>query len=120
MFIQRFLLGILPIISTCILAESPDCESWPTNMAFVHLKNAGITTNDLIEFDKTEVVKLLSGLDRYDEQHNINIHRQIHRITFHEKTGKEITVITVNDASVVECSMSGVEVYVVTDKLGGR
>jgi len=39
-------------------------------------------------------------------------------VTFTEKSGKTIEVITRNDASNEECSMSGVEVYVVSNRLG--
>ena len=41
-------------------AADPDCagvERWPTAMAFVHLKNAGVTDNDRMDFTKTKTVR---------------------------------------------------------------
>jgi hypothetical protein len=82
-------------------------------MAFVHLKNAGITDNDKLDFTKTKVVRLAS------EKIGNDLYRQLHRVTFTEKSGRITEVITSNDASSQECSMSGVEVYVVSKRLGG-
>ena len=95
-------------------AKDPDCASWPTNMAFVHLKNAGLTNNSQTDPTKAVAVRLASekiGKDRY---------RQIYRITFRVKSGNDIEVITSSDASFDECSMSGVDVFVVSRHLGGR
>src|SRR5947208_13952079 len=78
------------------LAADPDCagvERWPTSMAFVHLKNAGITTNDKVDFTKTKTVRLAS------ERIGKDLYRQVHRITFTEGSGSIIEVITVSDAS---------------------
>jgi len=97
------------------LAGAPDCsgtERWPTSMAFVHLKNAGITNNDDLDFDKTKTVRLAS------EKIEKDLYRQIHLVTFTKKSGETIQVITNNDASNEECSMSGVEVYLVSTHLG--
>jgi len=82
-------------------------------MAFVHLKNAGLTDNNKLDFTKTKTVRLAS------EQVGKDLYRQVHLVTFTEKSGKNIEVITRNDASNEECSMSGVEVYVVSNRLGG-
>lgn len=92
------------------LAKDPDCtgaDRWPANMAFVHLKNAGLTSNDKIAFDKTKVTRLAS------QKVGKDLYRQVHRIEFVEKSGKVIEVLTVNEASSTECSMGGVEVFVV-------
>ena len=97
------------------LAGVPDCsgpERWPTAMAFVHLKNAGITSNNELNFDKTKTVRLAS------EKIGKDLYRQIHLVTFTKKSGEVIRVITNNDASNEECSMSGVEVYRVSQSLG--
>ena len=59
-----------------INAAPPDCLRWPTNMAFVHLKNAGITNNQKIDFDKTKTDILATELI------GENLFRQIHYITF--------------------------------------
>jgi hypothetical protein len=95
----------------------PDCsgnERWPTSMAFVHLKNDGITDNSKVNFNKTKTIRLAS------EQIERNLFRQVHHVTFTERSGKTIEVITVNDASNEECSMSAVDVYVVARHLPGK
>jgi len=86
--------------------QSPDytgIDYWPTAMAFVHLKNAGITTNDKIDFTKTKTVRLAS------EKIAKDLYRQIHRVVFTEKSGKTIDVITINNVSREEGSMSTVQ-----------
>jgi len=40
-------------------------------------------------------------------------------LTFYEKSGRAIEVITSSESSSSECSMSGVDVYVVSKKIGG-
>ncbi len=81
-------------------------------MAFVYLKNAGITNNEELDFDKTKTVRLAS------EKIGKDLYRQIHLVTFTKKSGQQIQVITNNDASSEECSMSGVEAYLVSQHLG--
>jgi hypothetical protein len=49
-----------------------------------------------------------------------DLYRQIHYVVFTEKSGRTIEVITSNDASNVECSMSAVKVFVVSKRLGGE
>ncbi len=82
-------------------------------MALVHLKNAGITDPSQIDESKTKAVRLAS------EKLGKNRYRQVYDITFHDKAGQMIEVITSSEASSSECSMSGVDVYVVSRKLGG-
>ena len=81
-------------------------------MAFVHLKNAGLTDNYRLDFTKTQTVRLAS------EKIAPDLFRQVHLARFAEKSGGTIEVITVSDASNEECSMGGVEVYVVSRRLG--
>jgi hypothetical protein len=81
-------------------------------MAFVHLKNAGITTNEKIDFKMTTTTRLAS------EKIGKDLYRQIHHVTFTEKAGKTIEVITSNEASSEECSMSGVKIFVISQHLG--
>ncbi|MFZ3037429.1 MAG: hypothetical protein WA112_09190 [Rugosibacter sp.] len=83
-------------------------------MAFAHLKNAGLTDNDKLDFTKTQTVRLAS------EKIGKDLYRQIHHVVFTEKAGGKIEVITSNDASNVECSMSGVQVFVISRRLGGE
>lgn len=101
--------------SLSLAAAPPDCSGvnrYATNMAFVHLKNAGITDNETLDFAKTKTVRIAS------EQISEDLHRQVHLVRFIERTGNVIEVITVNDASHEECSMSGVEVFVISKRLG--
>lgn len=111
------------VAATCVswsvaaVAGHPDCagvERWPTSMAFMHLKNAGLTSNDKLDFSKTKTVRLAS------EQIGKDLYRQIHLVIFFEKGGATIEVITESDASTEECSMSDVEVFVVSKRLGGK
>ncbi len=107
---------ILLILSTsCAFAKDPDCagiDRWPTSMAFVHLKNSGITDNYKVDFNKTKTIRLAS------EKISKDLYRQVHLVKFTEKSGNTIEVITINDASSEECSMSGVEVFVISKHLG--
>jgi hypothetical protein len=81
-------------------------------MAFTHLRNAGITNNDRLDFTKTKTTRLAS------ERVGKDLYRQVHLVVFTEKSGNVIEVITKNDASSEECSMTGVEVFVVSRRLG--
>jgi hypothetical protein len=114
---MKLLMVIILVIlsSSFVFAKNPDCtgvDGWATSMAFGHLKNAGITDNYKVDFTKTKCIRLAS------EKIGKDLYRQIHLIRFTEKSGKTIEVITINDASSVECSMSGVDVFVVTIHLG--
>lgn len=106
---------ILPIAA---FAGHPECsgvDNWASNMAFTHLKNAGITDNAEVLWDQRKVVRLAS------EKIGKDLYRQVHRVTFPQGGGADsIEVITVNDASNEECSMSAVDVYVVSKRLGGK
>jgi hypothetical protein len=115
---KKALLYIIPLVllSCTAYAGAPDCsgvERWPTKMAFVHLKNAGLTDNDRLDFAKTKTTRLAS------EKIGKNLYRQVHHIVFTERSGNIIEVITLNDASNEECSMSGVDVFVIKKKIGG-
>ena len=97
-------------------AKEPNCSgthNWAATMAFVHLKNAGLTSNNKIESTQTKTTLLASRLIGKD------LYRQINRVVFTEKSGNKIEVITSNNASSEECSMSGVEVFVISKRLGG-
>lgn len=103
------------LISTTAGATDPECSSvngWFTSMAHVHLKNAGLITNEAVDFTKTKTVRLAS------EKIGDDLFRQVHLVTFTEKSGGTIQAITVGDASSEECSMAGVKVFVVSRTLG--
>lgn len=113
----KFLLAsvILLFSSSVVFAEDPDCtgvERYPTSMAFGYLKDAGLTDNHKLDFTKTKTIRLAS------EKIGKDLYRQIHYINFIEKSGNKIEVITINNASNEECSMSGVDVFVISHHLG--
>lgn len=88
------------------------CAHWPTTMAIGNLTDAHITSPELLDESKTRTILLAL------EKTRKNLYRQIYEITFYEKSGRQIRVITSNQASPSECSISGVLVWVVSEKLG--
>lgn len=107
---RRLLLPLLAAPSLCFAAP-PQCASWPTNMAIVYLKNVGITDPTRLNESRTKAVLLAS------EPKGKGLFREVYDITFSEHSGKEIEVITSNDASREECSIGRVTVYVVSRKI---
>jgi hypothetical protein len=104
------------LLATASYAKDPDCAGtnrWPTAMAFGHLKNAGLTTNDKLDFTKTKTTLLAT------QRLGKDLYRQLHHVVFTEHSGTTIEVITSNNVSSVECSESGVVVYVISKRLGG-
>lgn len=98
-----------------VLAQAPDCtrsDAWPAGMALTHLQNAGVIERGSLNPAQTRVVRLAS------EKIGDNRYRQIHRIRFVTVSGKQVVAITVSEASKDECSMSNVDVYRVSAKLG--
>ena len=96
-------------------AKTPDCSgAWPTNMAFVHMKNAGLVTNEEIDFNVTKTVRLTS------EKIGKDLFRQVYLVTFIRKEGPPLHVLTISDASSDECSMGSVRVFVVSQELGSE
>lgn len=113
--IKLFTLFLLLSYSACAFATTPDCtdpDAWPCGMAFTYLKNAGVLNNDELNYSKTTITRLSS------EKIGKDLYRQIHLIRFTKKSGARIVVITINDASNIECSMSDVAVYLVAKELG--
>ncbi|MBT9568593.1 MAG: hypothetical protein IV085_09880 [Thiobacillus sp.] len=81
-------------------------------MAFTHLKNAGEFDNDSLDFSKTKVTRLAS------EKIGKDLYRQIHLVKFVKQSGEDVLAMTVNEVSSQECSMSNVDVYLVSKQLG--
>jgi hypothetical protein len=93
-------------------ANGPDCAGgWPTDMAFSLLKNAGVTDNDEVDFDKTKTTRVAS------EKIGKDLYHQVYDVVFTKKDGETLEAIAVHDASNEECSMTGVELFVVSRKL---
>lgn len=101
--------------SSLAIASTPDCankDSWPSAMTFVHLKNSGFIDSNSIDVDKTKVSRLAS------EKTGKETYRQIHLVQYFKRNGESISSIAVNDVSLEECSISGVDVYIVEKKIG--
>ncbi len=117
MKLYKFVLIGLVLVSSPALAKEPDCygpKRWAASMAFATLKNQGITDNEKVDFSKTQAVKLVSEKIGKDKDYHDDLYRQVQSIKFTEKSGNIIEVITISDATKTECSMDGVEVYVVS------
>ena len=116
--------SLLIVLTLCVPAicqskgekvNGPDCSGgWPTNMAFVHMKNAGLVKNRDIDFTKTKTVRLASQRIGKDLWH------QVYSVTFTKTSGDTVEAIAVHDASTQECSMTGVEVLVVSKHLNAN
>ena len=104
-FLLVTLLAVLPILS---FAKGPDCYSWPMNISEGWLKNAGIV--DIINLDesKTKITLLAS------EKKAKGLYTQIYHFIFYDSIGNTYEIITNSDASYEECSMSGVDVYLIS------
>jgi hypothetical protein len=88
----------------------PDCtgvDRWPTMMALVRLKDAAVIDIDRLDSSKTKVLRMAS------EPLRDGLFRQVHKVTFAERSGKTVQVITVSDASRDECSIGSVDVYLI-------
>ena len=121
---MKILLGLsLFILAFPLYADGPDCTdsgAWPASIAYSQLKNAQTINSYTLNFDKTKVVRLASEKIGKDSVLNVDLYRQVHRVTFVKKSGETLTVITVNDASHEECSMSDVDVYLVSKRLSAE
>jgi hypothetical protein len=109
------LLFVLAAVPALALAKTPDCtnpDSWPAGVAFTHLKNAGVVNNDSLDFKKTRVTRLAS------EKIGKDLYRQVHLVRFFKISGEPILAIAINEVSSQECSMSNVDVYLVSSRLG--
>jgi hypothetical protein len=97
------------------LSNGPDCSGgWPTDMTFVLLKNAGITTNEKVDFSKTKTMRLAS------EKIGKDLYHQVYDVTYTEHSGRTIEAIAAHDASNEECSMTGVDVFLVSQHLSSK
>jgi hypothetical protein len=111
---MKKLLFALLFIGSGAQANDSYCSSihsFATSTAYVVLKNSGAVSPKNIDYDKTKTV-LLSTQKISDD-----LYKEIHHITFFKKDGETIEVITVNDTSSEECSMSGVDIYLIDKKI---
>jgi|GEM_PF-2009698 len=90
----------------------PDCSGgWPTQMAFAKLKNAGLANANVLDLSKTKTIRLAS------QPMGGNLWHQVYLVTFFKKFGEKIEAIVIHDASDEECSMTDVDIYVVSQHL---
>lgn len=115
-----FILCLLFGAKSAFSSEIPNCigaEKWPAAMAFATLKNEQILDIEKLDFDKTKVDRVASEKIGRDQDYHANLYRQVHHVSFVEKTGRVIEVLTVSNATRVECSMGGVDIYLIQEKL---
>ena len=109
------LYAIFVTAPVCAFAKEPNCTSpdaWPSGMAFTHLKNAGLLGDLAIDTSITRVRLIAS------ERIGKDLFRQVHLVRFSIRIGEQLSAITVNVVSSQECSMSNVDVYLVSKQLG--
>ncbi len=114
-FSSLVLVAATMVLALPVRAASPDCggeNGWAVRMALTQLKNNGLLPPERSDVSPVNVVRLAS------ERIGKDLYRQIYKITFADKAGNTIEVLTMNNASNVECSESGVEVFVVSKDLG--
>ncbi len=117
--VQKVLVIAILGLTTAAIADAPsdkshgpDCSgSWPTTMALVHMKNAGLLDGKDLDGSKTKTVRIASEKTGKDLWH------QVYDVKFLKKSGEPLEAIAIHDASLEECSMSGVEVLVVSKHL---
>lgn len=82
-------------------------DRWAAQSAETRLRNDGVFRPEEIDYSKTQVTLLAQ------EKIKRNLYRQIQKIVFVKKTGEEIVVITDNEASPRECSMTAPDIYLI-------
>lgn len=99
----------LPVMA---LAGNPDCsapDNYAASVVFGYLKNNGLTTNNKIDWNRTKVTELAH------QKIGKDLYKQVHLVIYMEKSGKKFAVIAINDASSQECSMTGPDLYLVSE-----
>jgi hypothetical protein len=96
------------------IAKAPDCsgpDHWAAGMAFTKLKDAGVVTNETVDFDHVTAKTIVS------ERVGKDLWRQVFGVTFPLRSGRQVQAIVVSDASSEECSMSDPQVFLVSKTL---
>ncbi|PIT52510.1 hypothetical protein [Snodgrassella alvi] len=104
---KLFTIILLSILPTLSFAKTPDCYNWPMNMSKAWLKNANITNIYNLDESKTKITLLAS------EKKKDGLYTQVYHFVFYDKKGNSYEVITKNEASDDECSMSDVDSYLI-------
>ena len=101
------LLGVFPIMC---LAKGPDCYNWPMNMTEMWMRSAGIVDFKNLNIQKTKITLLAS------EKKGKDLYTQVYHFVFYDKKGNTYEIITTNEASYEECSMSQVNSYLISKR----
>ncbi|MFT4064697.1 hypothetical protein [Paraburkholderia sp.] len=110
---HAFAVVLLSLPALCLAEPKPfpPCDNWPTRLAEGKLKRNGILGN--IDDSQTRAVLVSNEkIGKYEDGQQM--WRQVYHITFHDKSGRVINVMTVNHAGEIECSLTGVDVFTVT------
>jgi hypothetical protein len=117
-------LVLLFVLMGCVVAYAqsitkkklgPDCSGgWPTQMAYAKLKNVGIVSPNAVDFSKTKTERLAS------QSIDGKMWHQVYLVTYFKKSGEKVEVIAIHDASDEECSMTDVDVFVVSQHLQAK
>ncbi|MDW6002753.1 hypothetical protein [Vibrio mangrovi] len=106
---RLFLLLFLALSSFSSFARlDTTCHTWPMNMAKIWLQDKKIVNEDELNEDRTQF-KLLASETMKNAQYT-----DVYLFSFFDKTGKEYDVITQNISSDEECSISDVNIYMVS------
>ena len=90
--------------------DHPDCagaDRWPTGMAVVLLRNAGLLPFDGRKSIRTHTTRIAS------EPLDGGIFRQVHRVVVTTADNEKHDAIVVNEVSAEECSISPVELFLI-------
>ena len=110
---KLFYITISLLLSGC--TKHPHCsdtDAWPTGMAYTHLKNAHIIEPENLDWERTITTRIAS------QKIGNDLYIQVHMIKFFTKDGESFTTIAVNEASNIECSMSNIDLYIISKILG--
>lgn len=112
---MRTLCAVLLVVPAIVFARPNGlpCTGWPVNMAEATLQNAGLVKPG--EFDETKTRATPIAIEKTGK----DLYRQVLDIVLHSRSGRDFHVVTVNTASSVECSISGVDVYLIDRKFSG-
>ena len=111
---KKSLLVILLALPGVAFAKAPSCASWPTDMATTKLQNEGLIKRETLDESRTKATRLAV------EKIGKDLYRQIFDIVIFQKDGTSFEVITDNQSSSEECSVSPVTIYLVSKNLGNR
>ncbi|MCO6518702.1 hypothetical protein [Snodgrassella sp.] len=99
------LLVLSPILS---FSKATGCHSWPMNMTEAWMQNAEIVDIPNLDESKTKITLLALGKKKK------GLYTQIYHFIFYDRKGNSYEVITKNEASDDECSMSDVDSYLIS------